>query len=139
MLQEFGQQMGAQGLSLDLYYQITGTTEDDLRQRMRPDAEQRVREKLALEKIMELEQIEATEEEVEREIEEIARQHNQEPEKIKEIVEKNNASIFSENVVLRKTIDFLVEHATIKEKPTEQDTEETSEAETDDEAETQQQ
>lgn len=116
LLQDFSYQMSSQGINLDLYYQMTGTTEDELRQHLRPDAERNIKDQLVLENITEMEKITATEEEVEQEIEKLAKQYGQDPDKFKETAAKHDKKIFEDNVVLRKTIDFLVENATIKEK-----------------------
>ncbi|RQD69580.1 MAG: trigger factor [Tindallia sp. MSAO_Bac2] len=116
MLQDFNQQMMSQGIGLEMYYQMTGTTEEDLKEKMRPDAEKTVKDQLVLDKITEMENITASEEEIEEEIKKIAEQYNQDVEEFKDKVAQHGNKIFEDNVVLRKTIDFLVENATIKEK-----------------------
>lgn len=114
MMQEFSHQITSQGLALDMYYQMTGTTENDLLERMKPDAERRVKEQLVLQKITETEEVAATDEEIDEEIENVAKQYGQEVDKFKEIVAGGDKKVFADSVILRKTIDFLVENATIK-------------------------
>lgn len=116
MIQDFGYQMSSQGLGMEMYYQITGSSEEDLRERMKDDAERQVKEQLVLEKITEMENITADEAEIDEEIARVAAQYGQELEKFKETAAKHDTKIFADNVILRKTIDFLVENATIKEK-----------------------
>ncbi|SMP61384.1 trigger factor [Anoxynatronum buryatiense] len=119
MMQDFGYQMSSQGLGMEMYYQITGSSEEDLRERMRSDAERQVKEQLVLEKITEMENITADEAEIDEEIARVAGQYGQEVEKFRETAAKHDTKIFADNVILRKTIDFLVENATIKEKAAE--------------------
>lgn len=69
MLQEFGQRLQTQGMNLDLYYQFSGQSEEDLRGQMKEEAESRVRVSLTLEAIAEAEKIEATEADIEAELE----------------------------------------------------------------------
>ena len=71
---------------------------------------------MVLEKITEMENITADEAEIDEEIARVAAQYGQELEKFKETAAKHDTKIFADNVILRKTIDFLVENATIKEK-----------------------
>lgn len=125
MMQDFNYQMSSQGISLELYYQMTGSSEDELRERMHPDAERNVKDQLVLDEITKMEEIVATEEEIEEEIEALAKQYGQDVEKFKETAAKHDRKVFADNVTLRKTIDFLVEHATIKEK---EETEQSQEA-----------
>lgn len=129
MMQDFGYRMTSQGISLDLYYQMTGSTEEDLRERMMPDAERNVKDQLILEKITEMEGITATEEEIEEEIENLAKQYGQDVDKFKETAANHDKKVFADNVVLRKTIDFLVENATIREKESEKTEEQPESAE----------
>jgi trigger factor len=129
MMQDFGYQMTSQGISLDLYYQMTGSSEEDLRERMKPDAERNVKDQLVLEKITEMESISAADEEIEQEIENLAKQYGQDVDKFKETAAKHDKKVFADNVVLRKTIDFLVENATIKEIEGETDQPEQAETE----------
>ncbi|SFH54984.1 trigger factor [Tindallia magadiensis] len=115
MLQDFNQQMMSQGIGLDMYYQMTGSSEEDLKEKMRPDAEKTVKDQLVLDKITEIEKIEASDEEVEAEIAKIAEQYNQDVSDFKQKVAQHGNKVFADNVVLRKTIDFLTENAAIKE------------------------
>jgi len=116
MIQDFKYQMTSQGISLDLYYQMTGSSEEELRDRMKPDAERNVKDQMVLDQITKMEEITASEEEIEQEIESLATQYGQDIDEFKETAAKHDKKVFADNVVLRKTIDFLVEHATIKEK-----------------------
>ncbi len=69
MLREFDQRLQMQGLNLQLYYQFSGQDEASLREQMKEDAEKRVRAALTLEAIAKAENIEVTDEEVNKELE----------------------------------------------------------------------
>ena len=72
MLQEFEQRLQMQGMNLELYFQFSGQNEEALRDQMKEEAEQRVRGSLTLEAIAKAENIEATEEEVNEELEKMS-------------------------------------------------------------------
>ena len=74
MVQEFGQRLQMQGMTLDLYYQFSGQDEAALRAQMHADAENRVSVSLTLEAIAKAENIEVTEEDINAELEKMAAQ-----------------------------------------------------------------
>ena len=73
MLQEFEQRLQMQGMNLELYFQFSGQDEEALRGQMKEEAEQRVRGNLTLEAIVKAENIEVTDEEVNAELQKMAR------------------------------------------------------------------
>ena len=75
LMGRFEEQMKMQGISLDVYYQFTKTTEKDLRAQMEKEAFSHVLYRLMLEEIMNLEKIEVTMEEAEKEAEELANKY----------------------------------------------------------------
>ncbi|GAB6086519.1 trigger factor [Alkaliphilus crotonatoxidans] len=111
MIRDFSYQLGYQGINLDYYYQMTGSNEAALRDQMREDAINRVKTQLVLDKISQAEAIEATEEEVEQEVQKLADQYKQELDKFKENLREADLAYFKDTIVVRKTIDFLVENA----------------------------
>lgn len=113
MLRDFEYQLMYQGLNLTYYYQMTGSSEEDLRDQMREDAKIRVKNQLVLDKITELEKIEATEEEIDKEIEKMAEQYKQDIETLKANLKEQNIEYIKDTIAMRKTIDFLVENAKI--------------------------
>ena len=74
LLGRFEQQMAMQGISLDIYYQFTKSSEEDLRKQMDKEAYQNVLYRLMLEEIMNLEKIEVSQEEASKEAEELLKQ-----------------------------------------------------------------
>ncbi len=76
MIDEFAQRIAQQGLSFEQYMQFSGTTPEKLKEQVRPDAIKRIQGSLVLEQIVKEENIEASEEEVEAEIQKkIGRAH----------------------------------------------------------------
>ncbi|MFD2116503.1 trigger factor [Paenibacillus yanchengensis] len=114
MLQDFENRLRMQGMNLDLYYQFSGQSEQVLRDQMRADAERRVRNNLVLDAIAKAEGFEVTDEEVETELNRLSELHNRPVAELREIFERNgNMENISEDVLLRKTIAFLVENSKI--------------------------
>lgn len=83
MMSEFAQRIQQQGLDLNTYFQISGQSEDDLREQMKEDAELRVKTNLTLAAIADAENIEVTDEDVDKELETMSEQFNISVEDIK--------------------------------------------------------
>ncbi|MCC5909159.1 MAG: trigger factor [Clostridiaceae bacterium] len=113
MLKDFEYSLSYQGLNLEYYYNMTGTKEEDLRTQMKEDAAKRVKTQLVLDKVKELENIEATEEEVNEELEKMAVQYKQEVDKLKATLREEDMGYIKDNIATRKTIDFLVNNSKI--------------------------
>ncbi|OKO97164.1 Cell division trigger factor [Geobacillus proteiniphilus] len=111
MLREFDQRLQMQGLNLQLYYQFSGQDEAALREQMREDAEKRVRAALTLEAIAKAENIEVTDEEVNKELEKMAEAYKLSVDKLKELL--GSLDGVKEDLKWRKTVDFLVEHSKV--------------------------
>ncbi|WP_285398492.1 trigger factor [Lysinibacillus sp. fls2-241-R2A-57] len=113
MLQEFGQRLQMQGMNLDLYYQFSGQSEEDLRGQMKDEAESRVRVSLTLEAIAEAEKIEATEADIDAELEKMTAQFNMTKEQITGAL--GGTAVLENDIKIQKTVEFLVENAKITE------------------------
>lgn len=111
MIREFEQRLQMQGLNLDLYYQFSGQDEAALREQMKEEAEKRVRVTLTLEAIVKAENIDVTEEEVEKELQEMASLYNLSVDKLKELL--GTLDGLKEDLKMRKAIDFLVENSKV--------------------------
>ncbi|GAC90765.1 trigger factor [Anoxybacillus flavithermus NBRC 109594] len=111
MIREFEQRLQMQGLNLDLYYQFSGQDEAALREQMKEEAEKRVRVTLTLEAIVKAENIDVTEEEVEKELQEMANLYNLSVDKLKELL--GTLDGLKEDLKMRKAIDFLVENSKV--------------------------
>ncbi|AOL35363.1 trigger factor [Geobacillus thermoleovorans] len=111
MLREFDQRLQMQGLNLQMYYQFSGQDEAALREQMKEDAEKRVRAALTLEAIAKAENIEVTDEEVNKELEKMAEAYKLSVDKLKELL--GSLDGVKEDLKWRKTVDFLVEHSKV--------------------------
>ena len=113
MLRDFDFQLKYQGLNLEKYLEFTNSKVEDLRKQMKDDAYNRVKTSLALEAIGEKENIEVTDEDLEKELEKMAESHKTTVEKLKESFKEENFGYIKNNIKVRKTIDFLVENAKV--------------------------
>ncbi len=113
MLQEYDQSLQMQGMNLDLYYQFSGQDEAALRAQMKEDAQSRVRVALVLEAIAEAEKIEASEEDINAELEKMSEQFKMDAEQIKSVL--GGTTVLEHDVKIRKTVEFLVENAKVTE------------------------
>lgn len=111
-----------QGISPEMYYQITGTTEQDLHRQMEGDAEFRVRTNLVLEAIVEAEELGATEEEMEEEIKNLAKEYGMEEANVRSVLTDD---MLKHDIAMKKAIDLITSTA----KETLEPTEETEESE----------
>lgn len=109
MIQEFGQRIQQQGLDLQTYYQISGQNEEQLRDQMKDDAEQRVKTNLTLTVIADEENIEVSDEDIDKELEKMSEQFNISVEDIKSTL--GNTDIVKNDVRIQKVIDLLRDNA----------------------------
>ncbi|WP_280769819.1 trigger factor [Salipaludibacillus daqingensis] len=112
MLEEFGQRLQAQGMSMDMYYQFAQTDEEGMKAQFQGDAEKRVRMNLTLEAISNAEKLEASEEDVDQEIEKMAEMYQRSADEIKQILAmQGGTDTLKADLKVRKAIDFLVEES----------------------------
>ncbi len=111
-VEEFAYRLQSQGLNLETYLQYTNATIDEFKNSFRPQAESQVKFRLALEKIVELEKIEATEEDINAQIEKMAKDYGMEAEQIKNAVPTEE---IAKDLAVGKAIDFIKENAVITE------------------------
>lgn len=107
LLGRFEEQMKMQGISLDLYYQFTKTTEADLRSQLEKEGYSNVLYRLMLEEIMNLEKIEVTIEEAEKEAEELAKKYEMEKDQF--LAQFGGVDMIQYDLEMRKTIELLKE------------------------------
>lgn len=113
MLSQYDNRLKSQGLDLNTYLKYTGMTIEALTADIRPDAEKRVKSRLALEKIASLEGIVATDEEVMEEIEKIAKAYNMETAQVEALVSKEDIAA---DVRVSKAATFVKDNAEFKSK-----------------------
>lgn len=111
MIEELGQRLAPQGISVDMYLQYTGQTMDSLKTMYREQAEKQVKLRLALEKIASLENIEVSDEETEEEFKKMAEAYNMEVEKVKGYV---TADALKKDLAVGKAAELVKKEAVIK-------------------------
>ena len=107
LMHRFEEQMRMQGISLDVYYQFTKSSEADLRNQLEKEAYSNVLYRLMLEEIMNLEKIEITMEEAEKEAEQLAEKYQMEKEEF--LKQFGGVEMVKYDLEMRKTIETLKE------------------------------
>ncbi len=110
----FLQQIQQNGLSVDQYFQFTGSSEKILKTQMRPDAEARIENRLVLDAIVKAENIEVSEDKLDEEIKKMAEMYGMEAEKVKELLGEAEKEQMKKDLALQAAVDFLVENAVEK-------------------------
>ncbi|EAE0330541.1 trigger factor [Listeria monocytogenes] len=112
LMNHFAQDIQAQGLTPELYYQFTGQTEEAMHAQMEKDAEKRVKMNLVLEAIAEAENIEPTEEAIDEEISTLAEKYGMEKDAVRAAL--GDMSELKSDLKIRKAIDVLLDSAVEK-------------------------
>lgn len=108
MIQEFDMRLRSQGMDFNTYMKYMGATPDTLKEMYRPDAERRVKLRLALEKIAEKENFEITAEELDAEYNRLAEQYKMDVEEVKKAI---NDESLSADLKTQKAMDFAVDNS----------------------------
>ena len=111
MADDFAQRMQYQGLSLEQYFQFTGMDAQKFIDSLRPQALKRIQSRLVLEAIVKAENIEVSEEELEKELTEMASMYKMELDKIKEMVGDKEKEQIKADIAVQKAVDFITEQA----------------------------
>lgn len=106
MFKEFEQRLSQQGMNFEMYSQILGQTKEDIQEEMKDDAVLRIRTRLALEKIADVEGLEVNEDEVEEEYSKLSEMYGMELEQVKQIA---SPEAIKYDVLLRKGIELVQE------------------------------
>lgn len=110
-LRDYDTRLRQSGLDLKTYMQYTGMTLDDIRAQMRPQAEKQVKVRLALEKIAELEALDATEEEIDAEYERIGNAYGVDVAEVKKMI---LAEDIKKDIIVGKAMELVKANAVIK-------------------------
>lgn len=108
MAQDFAQRLQAQGLSLDQYFQYTGATAESLVDEMKPEALKRIKSRLVLEAVVKAENIEASEEELQAELEKMASQYGMDVAQIKDMMGEYETKQIKEDLAVTKAVELIV-------------------------------
>ena len=111
MINEFASRLQQQGLSIEQYIQMTGMQPQMMMEQMRPEAEKRIKTRLVLEKVVEVENVEVSDEKLDEQINEIAASYKLEGAKLKEMMGEREKEQIREDLKVQAAIDLLVEQA----------------------------
>ncbi len=114
MTQEFAQRIQSQGLSIEQYMQFTGLTPQKMVEELKPQALKRIQSRLVLEAVAAAENIEATEEDIQKEIETMASMYQMEADKLKDLMGDDEKKQISLDVAVQKAVDLVVAEAVEK-------------------------
>ena len=112
-MKAFEAQLSRQGLSLEMYCSFLNTTEKDILADMVPNAEAALRNQAAIEKIVELEKLEATQEEIAQAVALVARQNDMTVEQLKPYYNAEFEQAIVKSVLTGKVMSLIREHATV--------------------------
>ena len=111
MIQEFAQNIQAQGLSIDQYFQFTGLTAEKMMEQVKPQAEKRIKSRLVLEAVAKAENIVASEEDFDNEVAKMAEMYKMDADKIKESIGEEGKKQLMEDLAVSKAAEFVVNEA----------------------------
>lgn len=112
MLREFEQRLQQQGMTLEMYSEFSGQDQNELKAQMKEDAAKRVKTNLTLEAITIAEDLQVEEEDITKELENMAQMYNVDLEQIKQML-GGNTEMLEGDMKIRKSIDFLVEQSKV--------------------------
>ncbi|MFS9071803.1 trigger factor [Streptococcus gordonii] len=108
---EFLGNMQRQGISPDMYFQITGTTQEDLHKQHEADAEARTKTNLVIEAIAKAEGFEASAEEIEAEISSLANDYNMEADRVRQLLSED---MLKHDITIKKAVEVITSTAKVK-------------------------
>ena len=111
MMDDFGRRMQSQGLSMEQYFQFTGQSMDKMMEDMKPQALKRIQTRLVLEKVVETENIEASEDEINEEISKMAEMYKMEADKVRELLGEQGLGQMKEDLAVQKAVTLLADAA----------------------------
>ena len=111
MVEEFAQNIAMQGISFDQYMQFTGSTVEQLLEQVKPQAKARIESSLVLEEVVKAEKIEATDEEFEKELEDMATRYQMEKEKVADLLSDDDKKNLRNDICLKKAAKFVTSKA----------------------------
>ena len=113
MVEDFEQRLRYQGLKLEQYMQFTGATKDALLEQVKPNALRKIQARLVLEAVVKAENIKASDEDYQKELETMAEVYQMTVDEIKETLSKNDKAKeqIMEDLAINKAVEFIVDNA----------------------------
>lgn len=110
-MNEFMGNMQRQGISPEMYFQITGTTQEDLHKQYEADADKRVKTNLVIEAVAAAEGFDATEEEIQKEINNLAAEYNMEVSQVSSLL---SPEMLKHDITMKKAVELITSSAKVK-------------------------
>ncbi len=114
MMEDFANRISQSGLSVEQYMQFSGTTMEQMMEQMKPEALKRIQSTLVLEEIAKKEGIEASEEDVDAELEKMAGMYGMQADQLKEYMGDSEKESMKMEIAIQKAIELIMEHAQVK-------------------------
>lgn len=111
MIDEFAQRLQYQGLQLEQYFQFAGTDRNGMMEQVKPEALKRIQSRLVLEAIADKEAVEVTQEDIDKELENMANMYQMDLERLKEVMGENETDSVKKDIAIQKAVDLVVEAA----------------------------
>ncbi|EHJ55661.1 trigger factor [Streptococcus urinalis FB127-CNA-2] len=110
-MNEFMSNMQRQGISPEMYYQLTGTSEEDLHKQYEADADKRVKTNLVIEAVAKAEGFEASDEEIEKEINDLATEYNMPVDQVRSLL---SPEMLKHDIAMKKAVEVITSSAKVK-------------------------
>mgnify|MGYP000083307264 FL=1 len=110
-MNEFMGNMQRQGISPEMYFQITGTTQEDLHKQYEADADKRVKTNLVIEAVAAAEGFDATEEEIQKEINDLAAEYSMEVSQVSALL---SPEMLKHDITMKKAVEVITSTAKVK-------------------------
>ncbi len=111
IVEEFAQRITMQGLSMEQYFQFSGTNYQQMVEQVKPQAEERIRSRLVLEAVAKAEKLEVTDEEYEDELKTMADVYQMELAKVKELMGEREEKEIKQDLLVKKAAEFVAGNA----------------------------
>ena len=113
-IEEYDQNLKNQGMSLEIYFQHVDKTMEDFREECKEDSIKKLKTRLLIEAVAEAEKFTVEPEEIDKEIDEMAKLYNMEVEKIKEYMQGENLMYMYQDIKMKKAVNFMFENAIVE-------------------------
>lgn len=111
MVDEFAQRITMQGISMEQYFQFSGTSYQQMVEQVKPQAEERIRARLVLEAVAKAENLEVSDTEYEEELKTMAEVYQMELEKVKELMGEREEKNIKQDLLVKKAAAFITDNA----------------------------
>ncbi len=117
MIEDFAQRISQQGLSFEQYMQFSGLTMEKLKDQVKPDALSRIKSSLVLEQIVTEENIEATEEDLNTEIDKMAEAYKMTADQIRTMMGEAEQKSIKKDIAIQKAVTLVMDNVKERAKP----------------------